>query len=163
MPLSPLRNPNSLTPIFLLLATLVAADTDEGARMRNTMHNRVKADAFIPAGGRPNTVDINNWEQFLDEEGKPTSGLIVEGANLFITAEARQKLFEEAGVTVVKDSSANKAGVICSSYEICAAMLLSEQEFLDNKEEVRKVYIYIYIEGVIHIFYEFLNPTIYLV
>jgi len=112
------------------------ADTDEGARMRNTMHNRVKADAFIPAGGRPNTVDINNWEQFLDEEGKPTSGLIVEGANLFITAEARQKLFEEAGVTVVKDSSANKAGVICSSYEICAAMLLSEQEFLDNKEEI---------------------------
>ncbi|GMH98403.1 hypothetical protein TrST_g1809 [Triparma strigata] len=125
-------DPSKLSPT----GALHTVDTDEGVRMRNTMHNRVKADAFIPAGGRPNTVDINNWEQFLDEEGKPTSGLIVEGANLFVTAEARQKLFEEAGVIVVKDSSANKAGVICSSYEICAAMLLSESEFLDNKDEI---------------------------
>ena len=107
---------------------LHTVDTEEGVKMRNTMHNRVKADAFIPAGGRPNTIDASNYRQFLHSDGKPSSPLIVEGANLFVTAEARQKLFEEAGVIVVKDSSANKAGVICSSYEICAAMLLSEEE-----------------------------------
>ena len=111
-------------------------DTDEGVRMRNTMHNRVQADAFIPAGGRPNTIDESNWKQFLLPDGTPSSPLIVEGANLFITPQAREKMFKEAGILIVKDSSANKAGVICSSYEICAAMLLSEAEFLDNKDEI---------------------------
>jgi hypothetical protein len=32
----------------------------------------------------------------------------VEGANIFITAEARTKLFENGNVVIVKDSSANK-------------------------------------------------------
>jgi len=36
----------------------------------------------------------------------------------------------------VKDSSANKCGVITSSYEICASMLLDESEFLAIKEEL---------------------------
>ncbi|GMI37024.1 hypothetical protein TrRE_jg3318 [Triparma retinervis] len=111
-------------------------DTDEGVKMRNTMHNRVKADVFIPAGGRPNTIDESNWRQFLDADGVPSSPLVVEGANLFITPTARQEMFDEAGILIVKDSSANKAGVICSSYEICAAMLLSEEEFLANKEDI---------------------------
>jgi glutamate dehydrogenase len=43
-------------------------------------------------------------------------------------------LFDEAGVGIVKDSSANKAGVITSSYEICTAMLLTEEEFYKNKQ-----------------------------
>merc|ERR1711920_85285 len=34
------------------------------------------------------------------------------------------------------DSSANKCGVITSSFEICASMLLSEEEFLAIKDEV---------------------------
>ena len=37
---------------------------------------------------------------------------------------------------IIKDSSANKCGVICSSYEICAAMLLDEEEFFNNKEVI---------------------------
>ena len=53
-----------------------------------------------------------------------------------MTAEARQALFDDAGVLIVKDSSANKGGVITSSYEICAAMLLSEQEFVENKAAI---------------------------
>lgn len=44
------------------------ATTDEGFVRRNTMHFRVKADAFCPAGGRPNTINIDNWKQFLDPE-----------------------------------------------------------------------------------------------
>ena len=112
------------------------ADNDEGAKARNNMHNRLEADAFVPAGGRPNTIDIHNYQHFLKPDGTPSSPLIVEGANLFVTAEARQKLFEESGVVIVKDSSANKGGVITSSYEIIAAMLLSEDEFYDNKEAI---------------------------
>jgi glutamate dehydrogenase len=75
--------------------------------------------------------------QFLKADGKtPSAPLIVEGANLFVTAEARMALFREGGVIIVKDSSANKGGVITSSYEICAAMLLTEDEFFDHKEEI---------------------------
>ncbi|KUF97407.1 Ankyrin repeat [Phytophthora nicotianae] len=110
--------------------------TAEGIRARNTMHNRVKSDLFIPAGGRPNTINENNWQDYLDADGKPSSGLIVEGANLFVTPEARQLLFDNAGVVIVKDSSANKCGVVCSSYEIVASMLLETDEFLAVKDEL---------------------------
>ncbi|EEY57279.1 NAD-specific glutamate dehydrogenase, putative [Phytophthora infestans T30-4] len=110
--------------------------TAEGIRARNTMHNRVKSDLFIPAGGRPNTINENNWADYLDADGKPSSGLIVEGANLFVTPEARQMLFDNAGVVIVKDSSANKCGVVCSSYEIVASMLLETDEFLAVKDEL---------------------------
>ena len=110
--------------------------TEEGVKARNSMHNRLEADAFLPCGGRPNTIDINNYKQFLKPDGSPSAPLIVEGANLFVTAEARQALFDDAGVLIVKDSSANKGGVITSSYEICAAMLLSEEDFVENKAAI---------------------------
>jgi len=125
-------DPKSLSP----QGVIHKATTAEGAKMRNTMHNRVKADVFVPAGGRPNTINKSNWEQFIDRTGQPSSPLIVEGANIFTTPEARQLLFEKAGVRIVKDSSANKCGVITSSFEICASMLLSEEEFLGIKDEV---------------------------
>jgi len=112
------------------------ATTDDGVKKRNTMHNRIVANAFIPAGGRPNTIDIHNYKNFLKEDGTPSSPLIVEAANIFITEEARQALFDEAGVLIVRDSSANKCGVITSSYEICAAMMLSENEFFSNKKAI---------------------------
>ena len=106
--------------------------------MLNTMHNRVEADAFIPAGGRPATLNGDNWRHFLiaDDteygEGRPSSRLIVEGANLFLTDTARQSLSRH-GTYIIKDSSANKCGVICSSFEVLASMLLTEEEFLTHK------------------------------
>merc|ERR1719300_664569 len=105
------------------------------AQKRNTMHNRLEADVFVPAGGRPNTINLLNWKHFLKEDGTPSSPLIVEAANIFITADARRKL-GEAGVMIVKDSSANKAGVCCSSYEIVASMLLTKEQFLEVKEDI---------------------------
>lgn len=111
------------------------ATSEEGAARRNSMVFRVKADAFIPGGGRPGTIDKDNWHQFLDSTGKPTSSLIVEGANLFNTMEAREKLFEK-GVAIVKDSSANKCGVMTSSYEVQSSLLLSTEEFMSNKAEI---------------------------
>lgn len=110
--------------------------TEEGLARRLSMCFRVKADAFIPAGGRPNTINIDNWKQFLDSDGKPSSPLIVEGANIFTTPEARDALFKQAGVTIVKDSSANKCGVITSSCEVAASMLLSKDEFMSVKEKL---------------------------
>lgn len=113
-------------------------DSEEGIRLRNTMHSRVVADAFIPAGGRPGTIDGSNYRAFLQgpDFKTPSARLIVEGANIFITPEARKKLFEEAGVLIIKDSSANKCGVICSSFEIASSMLLSDTQFKEHKEEI---------------------------
>ena len=113
-------------------AFVIKADTPENMRTRNELHFKVPADIFIPAGGRPYTVNDRNWDQFLGRDGKPTCKAIVEGANIFFTAEARKRL-QDQGVLVIKDSSANKCGVICSSYEIIASLTLSVDEFLAIK------------------------------
>jgi glutamate dehydrogenase len=124
-------NPHLLGP----KGKLTLADTPEGIATRNTMHNRVLADAFVPAGGRPATMNVSNWRDFLLPDGTPSARIIVEGANLFLTPEARLKLFETAGLPIVKDSSANKCGVICSSMEIRASMCVSDDEFVALKRE----------------------------
>lgn len=112
---------------------LVALSEPDGVRLRNTMHNRVIADAFMPCGGRPNSIHAGNWRDFLTKDGVPSSRLIVEGANIFFTPEARQHL-SDCGALIIKDSSANKCGVICSSFEIIACMLLCDEEFLAIKD-----------------------------
>jgi len=94
----------------------------------------VPADLFLPAGGRPETVDATNWRRFLGKNGAPTTRVIVEGANSFLTPEARAQL-QNRGVVVLRDASANKCGVISSSYEIIGNLLMTEREFLANKEE----------------------------
>jgi glutamate dehydrogenase len=63
----------------------------------------------------------------------PTSAVIIEGANSYITPEARIQL-QKSGVVLMRDASANKCGVISSSYEIIANLLLTEREFMDHKE-----------------------------
>lgn len=98
---------------------------------RNNLH-QTKTDIFIPAGGRPRTLNSSNWETYLDEKGEPTSKAIVEGANLYLTPHARQML-EEKGCLIIKDSSANKGGVISSSYEVLASLTMSKEEFLKDK------------------------------
>ncbi len=94
----------------------------------------VPADLFIPAGGRPETVDGTNWKRFIDKDGAATVRAIVEGANSFLTPEARTRL-QERGVVVLRDASANKCGVISSSYEIIGNLLMTAKEFLAHKEE----------------------------
>jgi glutamate dehydrogenase len=95
---------------------------------------RVPADLFIPAGGRPETIDGTTWRRYLLPDGKPSAPVIVEGANSFLTPEARLRL-QEAGAVVLRDASANKCGVISSSYEIIGNLLLDEREFLAHKPE----------------------------
>ncbi len=102
--------------------------------LRTTVHH-AKADVFITGGGRPRTLNENNYREYLDEMGKPTSKAIVEGGNLYLSPEARRAL-EKLGVIIIKDSSANKGGVICSSFEVLAGLVLSEEEFLQHKSVI---------------------------
>lgn len=99
--------------------------------LRFTVH-QTKADLFIPAGGRPRTLNETNIKEFLDDTGKPTSRGIIEGANLYLTPKARRAL-EKLDVLIIKDSSANKAGVICSSFEVLCGLALSDETFMENK------------------------------
>jgi glutamate dehydrogenase len=90
----------------------------------------------MPCGGRPSTLNINNYMDYMPE-GKLSSRAIVEGGNSFITPDARIKL-QDAGLPIVKDASANKCGVITSSYEIMSGLLLDTAEFRQEKEEIVK-------------------------
>lgn len=109
-----------------------------GNEMNSLFHNNVhqtKADIFIPCGGRPKTLRDTNCKTFLDLAGAPTARAIIEGANLYLSPFARQFL-ENHGVLIIKDSSANKGGVICSSFEIICGLTLNDKEFLDHKAQL---------------------------
>lgn len=110
---------------------------DDGLKFRNEfhLHPLSSADLFVPCGGRPEAVDINNVHHLFSVEktgdqevSVPRFKYIVEGANLFFTQEARIRL-EGAGVMIFKDASANKGGVTSSSLEVLAALAFTDEEF----------------------------------
>lgn len=114
-------------------AFVVSTDDPDGTRIRNELHNTAIADIFIPSGGRPDTINMSNWRSFLQKDGTPSARGLVEGANIFISKDARAEM-EKVGVLAIPGPSANKTGVICSSYEILAGLILSETEFLEIKD-----------------------------
>jgi len=118
------------------------------------LHPLFKADIFVPCGGRPASITINTWTTYLNDNGEPRFKVIVEGANLFITQQARLRL-EEKGVVLYKDASANKGGVTSSSLEVLAGLALTDQEFEElmcvkngDLTEFRKTYIGQIIESI---------------
>lgn len=105
---------------------------NNGTTFRNTFHLRTTNlyDTFVPCGGRPESIDISTVNNLIVEK-KATMSYIVEGANLFLTQDARLRL-EKAGCVVYKDASANKGGVTSSSLEVLASLAFDEQGFLEN-------------------------------
>ncbi|KAE9387141.1 NAD-specific glutamate dehydrogenase [Gymnopus androsaceus JB14] len=79
---------------------------------------------------RPEAVNISHMAALFDSEGKSHFKYIVEGANLFLTQQARLFL-EKRKVVVFKDSSTNKGGVTSSSLEVLAGLALSTEEYVD--------------------------------
>ncbi len=104
-----------------------------GMEFRDFFHldPRFRADLFVPCGGRPSSININNWDTYVDNECSPRFRIISEGANLFLTQDARLRL-EENGVIIYKDASANKGGVTSSSLEVLASLALSDDEYDQN-------------------------------
>lgn len=105
---------------------------NNGTSFRNTYHLRSqeKFDCFVPCGGRPESIDFPSASKLI-ANGKATIPYIVEGANLFITQEAKLRL-EKAGAIVFKDASANKGGVTSSSLEVLAALSFDDESFLQH-------------------------------
>jgi glutamate dehydrogenase len=110
--------------------------SDTNHLLRFNVH-QAKTDIFIPAGGRPRTLNETNIQEFLDETGKPSARAIIEGANLYLNTRARHFL-EEKGVLIIKDSSANKGGVICSSFEVLCGLAIDEQTFVQHRHQLIK-------------------------
>ena len=104
--------------------------------LRNNVH-QTPTDIFIPGGGRPRALNETNYKEFLDSNGKPTARGIIEGANLYLNNHARKAL-EDLGVLIIKDSSANKTGVICSSFEVLSGLTLGDEKFVAHKPELIK-------------------------
>jgi glutamate dehydrogenase len=92
---------------------------ESGIVFRNNfhLHPDVTGDFFVPCGGRPESVNLQNVDKMFKKDGTPRFKYIVEGANLFFSEGARKKL-EDAGVILFKDSSTNKGGVTSSSFEV---------------------------------------------
>jgi len=108
--------------------------TDKFNQEFNNILFEVETDLFIPAGGRPETIDESNVDRYFNKDGVASSQVIVEGANSFITPAARL-ILQQRGVVIMRDASANKCGVISSSYEILANLIFTDEEFLANKSE----------------------------
>jgi len=108
---------------------------ENGLALRNSFHlnDLFNGDIFIPCGGRPESININNVKFIFDKNGIPKFKYIVEGANLFITQEARIVL-EKNGVILFKDASANKGGVTSSSNEVLAALSFTNEEFEEHMQ-----------------------------
>lgn len=103
---------------------------ENGLAFRNTfhLHPLSKADVFVPCGGRPQAINQSNVHEIIGKDGKPKWRIISEGANLFITEDARL-VIEKAGAVLYKDASANKGGVTSSSKEVLAALAFPDEEF----------------------------------
>ncbi|KAK9381265.1 Glutamate/Leucine/Phenylalanine/Valine dehydrogenase-domain-containing protein [Kockiozyma suomiensis] len=107
---------------------------ENGTTFRNLFHLRSGAldgiQMFVPCGGRPEAIDANSVSALI-RDGKSTIPYIVEGANLFLTQEAKLKL-EAAGTIIFKDASANKGGVTSSSLEVLASLAFDDAGFYEN-------------------------------
>jgi glutamate dehydrogenase len=105
---------------------------NNGTTFRNTFHLRETGltDSFVPCGGRPESIDLSSVSKLI-KKGKSTIPYIVEGANLFITQDAKLRL-EAAGCILFKDASANKGGVTSSSLEVLASLSFDDKGFVEN-------------------------------
>ncbi|KAF2687961.1 NAD-specific glutamate dehydrogenase-like protein [Lentithecium fluviatile CBS 122367] len=103
-----------------------------GTTFRNTFHLRggLHYDTFVPCGGRPESIDLTSANKLI-VDGKSTIPYIVEGANLFITQDAKLRL-EKAGCILYKDASANKGGVTSSSLEVLASLSFDDEGFIKH-------------------------------
>jgi len=108
---------------------------ESGLAFRNEFHVHPlsKADLFVPCGGRPASINLSNVNKLISKDGKPKYKIIIEGANLFLTQDARV-LLEKAGVVLYKDASANKGGVTSSSLEVLAALVMTDEEHSEHMQ-----------------------------
>jgi glutamate dehydrogenase (NAD(P)+) len=108
------------------------SDYGAGARMERDAIVAVECDIWIPAA-RPDVITMNNV-------GTLCTKLILQGANIPISADAETRLHQQ-GVLVVPDFIANAGGVICAAVEYqrgtqAIAMQTIEEKIRENTRAV---------------------------
>lgn len=101
----------------------------DGFQFRNDfhLHPLFKSELFVPCGGRPQSINLSNVDKMFIN-GQPKFKIMVEGANLFASPEARL-VMADGGMILFKDASTNKGGVTSSSLEVLAALSLPNDTF----------------------------------
>ncbi len=103
--------------------------------------SKANIEAFIPCGGFRETINAGNVRVFMKLFKELR--VIVEGANVFFDDTARRIIATETGILQIKDSTANKGGVTCSSIgEVLPALLLGnayEKTLLEDSETMVKL------------------------
>lgn len=110
------------------------ADYDAGERLPRDAVIEVDCDIWIPAA-RPDVIRADNADRLR-------ARLVIEGANIAVTADAAAMLHAR-GVLVVPDIVANAGGVICAALEYAgateaAAMAAIEERLRANTEAMLK-------------------------
>lgn len=102
-----------------------------GLDFRNTffLNPLNKCELFNPCGGRPHSINIFNVNNII-KNGECIYKYIVEGANVFISDDARN-ILESKNVILFKDAATNKGGVISSSLEVLAGLVLDDKQYID--------------------------------
>jgi glutamate dehydrogenase (NAD(P)+) len=122
-----IHNPHGLDVAALI--TLKAeggsvADYADGERRASDAVVGIDCDIWIPAA-RPDVIDADNVDQLR-------ARLVIEGANIPITAEAERQL-DERGVVCVPDFIANAGGVICAAMEYQGATESAAMQTIEEK------------------------------
>ncbi len=122
-----IHNPHGLDVAALI--TLKAeggsvADYADGERLASDAVVGIDCDIWIPAA-RPDVIDADNVNQLR-------ARLVIEGANIPITAEAERQL-DERGVVCVPDFIANAGGVICAAMEYQGATESAAMQTIEEK------------------------------
>ena len=100
------------------------ADYADGERLASDAVVGIDCDVWIPAA-RPDVIHADNV-------GQLKARLVIEGANIPITAEAEREL-DERGVLCVPDFIANAGGVICAAMEYHGATESAALQTIEEK------------------------------
>ena len=95
------------------------------------MNELVTAGYFVPCGERPECMNIENVDKMFKSDGQPRFHYIIEGANLFITEEARNVL-QDALIILFKYDSTNIGGITSFSIALLATLSFDYEGFREH-------------------------------
>eukprot|EP00760_Papus_ankaliazontas_P030917 PhM_4_TR512/c0_g1_i1/m.66411/K15371/GDH2; glutamate dehydrogenase len=93
-------------------------------------HPSVKADVLILCEEVTEPMSQSAVEGFV-VNGQPKFRILFEGTNMAFTEDTRSEI-ERRGIVLFKDAVVNKGGVMCSSFEVLAALAFTPDEFAMN-------------------------------
>lgn len=99
-----------------------------------TLVTKLTVTLYDVEDGSSDSIDSANWRNMIGVDGAVRNRLIIEAVSNFISLEAQSHLSAH-NILIIQDSSATKCGVVCSSYEILAGMLVDESRFLQLKND----------------------------